>query len=161
VARHTDGMLLLVPADPLRPRRPDEHFAAEAGAAKNSGVDVALIVHDALADPGGAERAVARVPNACGMAIYRGWMLRADQYAALAAAPEARDVTLRTSAAQYRRAHELPGWHAALSPVTPPDVLRDQVVQPGAAREGPRRDQSSVRHVGRQRVVCLLTQLWL
>ena len=41
------------------------------------------------------------------------------------------------------------------------DVLRDLVVQPGAAREGRHRDQPSVRHVGRQRVVCLLTQLWL
>jgi hypothetical protein len=111
--------MLLVPADPLRPRRPDEHFTAEADAAKNAGVDVALIDHDALADPGGAERAVARVPNASGMAIYRGWMLRADQYTALAAALEARDVTLRTSAAQYQRAQELPGWHAALSLVTP------------------------------------------
>jgi ATP-grasp domain, R2K clade family 3 len=119
VARHADGMLLLVPADPLRPRRPDEHFAAEADAAKDGGLDVALIDHDALADPGGAARAVARVPNAGGTAIYRGWMLRADQYTALAAALEARDVTLRTSAAQYQRAHELPGWHAALSPVTP------------------------------------------
>ena len=119
MARHTDGMLLLVPADPLRPRRPDEHFAAEAAAAKDAGLDVALIDHDALADPGGAEQAVARVPNAGGTAIYRGWMLRADQYAALAAALEARDVALRTSAAQYQRAHELPGWHAALSPVTP------------------------------------------
>jgi hypothetical protein len=119
VARHTDGMLLLVPADPLRPRRPDEHFAAEAAAGKDAGLDVALIDHDALADPGGAEQAVARVPNAVGTAIYRGWMLRADQYAALAAALEVRRVTLRTSAAQYQRAHELPGWHAALSIVTP------------------------------------------
>jgi hypothetical protein len=108
VARHTDGMLLLVPADPLRPRRPDEHFAAEA-AARDAGLDVALIDHDALADPGGAEQAVARVPNAGGTATYRGWMLRAAQYAALAAALEARDVTLRTSPAQYRRAHEVPG----------------------------------------------------
>jgi ATP-grasp domain, R2K clade family 3 len=119
VTRHTDGMLLLVPCDPLRPRRPDKHYAAEAAAAKNAGLDVALIDHDALADPGGAERAVARVPNAGGTAIYRGWMLRADQYAALAAALEASDVPLRTSAAQYQRAHELPGWHAALSLVTP------------------------------------------
>jgi hypothetical protein len=119
VARHTDQVLLLVPADPLRPRRPDEHFAAEAAAAKDAGLDVALIDHDALADPDGAEPAVARVPNAAGTAVYRGWMLRADQYAALAAALQARDVTLRTSAAQYQRAHELPGWHAALSPVTP------------------------------------------
>ena len=119
MAHHTDGMLLLVPADPLRPRRPDEHFAAEAAAAKDAGLDVALIDHDALADPGRAERAVARVPNAGGTAICRGWMLRADQYAALAEALKTRDVTLWTSAAQYQRAHELPGWHAALSPVTP------------------------------------------
>jgi hypothetical protein len=117
MARHTDGMMLLVPADPLRPRRPDEHFAAEAAAGKDAGLDVALIDHDALADPAGTGRAVARVPNAGGMAIYRGWMLRADQYAALAAALEARSLTLRTSAAQYQRAHELPGWHAALSSV--------------------------------------------
>ena len=76
MVRHADRMLLLVPADPLRPRRPDEHFAAEAAAAKDAGLDVALIDHDALAGPGGAERAVARVPNAGGTAIYRGWMLR-------------------------------------------------------------------------------------
>ena len=28
-------------------------------------------------------------------------------------------MTLRTSAGQYRQAHELPGWYAALAPVTP------------------------------------------
>ncbi len=112
-------MLLLVPADPLRPRRPDEHFAAEAAAARDAGLDVALIDHDALANSGGAQRAAAHVPNAGGTAIYRGWMLRTDQYAALAAALATKEVTLRTSASQYQRAHELPGWHAALSPVTP------------------------------------------
>ena len=36
-------VLLLVPADPLRPRRADEHFAAEAAAASGAGHDVALI----------------------------------------------------------------------------------------------------------------------
>ena len=36
MARHTDGMLLLVPCDPLRPRRPDEHFAAEAAADRDA-----------------------------------------------------------------------------------------------------------------------------
>jgi hypothetical protein len=112
-------MLLLVPADPLRPRRADEHFAAEAAAARDAGVTVALIDHDALADPGEAERAVARVPGSDVPAVYRGWMLRASQYAALAAAMTARGVALRTSAAQYRQAHELPGWYHALTPVTP------------------------------------------
>jgi hypothetical protein len=34
-----------------------------------AGIAVALIDHDALADPGGAERAVARVPDAGGAAV--------------------------------------------------------------------------------------------
>jgi hypothetical protein len=80
---HTGVVLLLVPADPLRPRRADEHFAAEAAAARDAGITVAFIDHDALAGPGGAGRAVARFPDAGAAAVYRGWMLRAGQYAAL------------------------------------------------------------------------------
>jgi hypothetical protein len=122
VIAHTGVVLLLVPADPLRPRRADEHFAAEAAAARNAGHDVALIDHDALTEPDGAGRAVARVPDGGGLAVYRGWMLASGRYAALADALAARGVTLRASAAQYRRAHELPGWYPALAPVTPAAV---------------------------------------
>jgi ATP-grasp domain, R2K clade family 3 len=111
--------MLLLPADPLRPRRPDEHFAAEARAAAAAGLAVALIDHDTLAGPGDAEQAVAAVPRGRAEAVYRGWMLRSEQYAAFADALASRGVTLRTSAAQYRQAHELPGWYAALAPVTP------------------------------------------
>ncbi len=117
--RHTVAMMLLVPADSLGPRRPDEHFATEAGAAAGAGLKVALVDHDALTGPGGTQRAVSRVPGGVGEAVYRGWMLSSSQYAALAAALAARGVALRTSPAQYRRAHELPGWYPALVPVTP------------------------------------------
>jgi hypothetical protein len=111
-------VLLLVPADPLHPRRVDDHFAADAAAARAAGCDVALIDHGALTGPDGAAQAAARVPDG-GVAVYRGWMLSSAQYAALADAVTARGVTLRTSGAQYRRAHELPGWYQALAPVTP------------------------------------------
>ncbi|TVT18802.1 hypothetical protein FNH05_35350 [Amycolatopsis rhizosphaerae] len=47
-------MMLLVPADLLRPRRADDHFAAEADAAREAGVEVTLVDHDALTTPGGA-----------------------------------------------------------------------------------------------------------
>jgi hypothetical protein len=127
-------VLLLVPADPLRPRRADEHFAAEAAAARDAGITVALIDHDALADPGGAGLAVARVPDAGAAAVYRGWMLRAAQYAMLADALAARGVTLRTSAVQYRQAHELPGWYPALVPVTPQAAWTDGDGEPGFLR---------------------------
>ncbi len=111
-------MMLLVPADVLRPRRPDEHFAAEAEAARAAGIDVAVIDHDALSKPDGGEHAVSRVP-AGDDAIYRGWMLRSEHYATFAAALARRGVILRTNAEQYRRAHELPGWYSSLETLTP------------------------------------------
>jgi hypothetical protein len=101
-------VLLLVPADPLRPRRADEHFAAEAAAARDVGHDVALIDHDALTEPDGAGRAVARVPEGGGPAVYCCWMLASGRCTALADAVTAKGVTLLTSAARYRQAHELP-----------------------------------------------------
>ena len=118
-------VILLVPGDPLRVRRPDEHFADEAAAAVEAGVAVALVDHDALTEPewaGGVTRGVRRVPEGGGEAVYRGWMLRSEQYSAFAGALAGRGVTLRTGAADYQRAHELPGWYAALASVTPESV---------------------------------------
>lgn len=110
-------MLLLLPSDPLDPRRPDEHLQAEAAAARELGVPVALVDHDALTR-GRDEDVLRRVP-ADTDAVYRGWMLRSEQYTALDRLLRARDVTLRTSPEQYRRAHELPGWAGPLAEVTP------------------------------------------
>ncbi|MEU4425501.1 ATP-grasp domain-containing protein [Actinoplanes sp. NPDC024001] len=112
--------MLLFPADVMRPRRVDEHFAEEARAAREAGHPVALIDHDA-ASRGDAEAAVARVPAGDG-AVYRGWMLGAGHYAALVRALAGRGVSMRTSAEQYRRAHELPGWYAAIADQTPESV---------------------------------------
>ncbi|MBT0768468.1 hypothetical protein KIH74_06000 [Kineosporia sp. J2-2] len=114
-------MILLLPADPLRPRRPDGHFAAEAGRARENGLAVALVDHDELTRPHGAGPAIARVPRG-GLALYRGWMLSSRQYEAFAQALRERDVTLVTDPARYRRAHELPGWYEALREVTPRTV---------------------------------------
>ncbi len=119
--REDAGMMLLIPSDVLRPRRPDEHFAPEAEAARAAGIEVALVDHDALVAPEGAARAVARVPQG-GEAVYRGWMVSAERYAAFDAALARRGITLRTGTEQFRRAHELPGWYADLRTVTPPSV---------------------------------------
>jgi hypothetical protein len=117
-------MMVLIPADVLRPRRPDEHFAAEAHAARSAGLDVALVDHDALRADGGARRAVAAVPGSAAgqVAVYRGWMLSSTRYAAFAEALTERNVQLRTAPEQFRRAHELPGWYPALADVTPRSV---------------------------------------
>jgi hypothetical protein len=121
VPRHPGAVLLIVPRDPLRPRRPDAHFAAEADAARAAGCAVALVDHDELARGGDADRATAAVP-ADTDAVYRGWMLDSGRYAALADALAARGTALRTTATAYRRAHELPGWSAALAGVAPDAV---------------------------------------
>lgn len=108
--RHNGAVILLVPASVLRPSRVDEHFAEEAAAARALGWDVGLIDHD-------AQTVSRRAP--AGTAIYRGWMLRSEQYATLAERAAAQGITLRTSAAQYRDAHELPGWIDRLGAHTP------------------------------------------
>ncbi len=136
-------MLLLVPSDVLRPRRPDEHFAAEAAAARDAGWQVAVVDHDALARGGAGPDAVARVPGDDD-AVYRGWMLGAARYAALAALLAARGVTLRTGPEQYRRAHELPGWYATLAPVTPASVWTDGDARPDFERACRRIDGPAV-----------------
>lgn len=114
-------MILIVPHDVLRPRRPDDHFAAEADAARAAGCTVALVDHDALARGDDAARATSRVPAGAD-AVYRGWMLSGDRYAAFADALAAGGTALRTDAARYRRAHELPGWYETFAGVTPATV---------------------------------------
>ena len=113
-------MILLVPSDPLHPRRPDEHFAEEEEAARELGVRVELVDHDALTRPGGTNP-VARVAreDRRATAVYRGWMMRSEQYAAFAEALAEKNIALRTDPKQYQRAHELPGWYEALSSLTP------------------------------------------
>jgi ATP-grasp domain, R2K clade family 3 len=110
-------------SDPLNPRRVDEHFAAEARAVREGGGVVALIDHDALSR-GEADRAVERVASGFGAAWYRGWMVPADEYAALARALERRGANLMIGPGRYRAAHELPGWYSSFAAVTPASAWR-------------------------------------
>ncbi|QGV76910.1 ATP-grasp domain-containing protein [Streptomyces ficellus] len=128
------GATFIFCADPLRPRRTDPHFADEARAARALDRPVALIDHDALVS-GDATAAVARVPEGSGAAWYRGWMLTAGQYGALYGALAARGVRLLTAPADYRRAHELPGWYAVFRAATPHSVRLPGA--PGTLPDGP------------------------
>lgn len=109
---------LLLPRDPLNPRRADPHFAREAVAARELGCAVAYLDHDA-AVRGDAAEAVARVPRDFGDVRYRGWMVTSGVYAALDGALRSRGARLLTSPAAYRSAHELPGWYAHFRELTP------------------------------------------
>jgi hypothetical protein len=109
---------LLMCGDPLRPARCDPHFAAQAAAARACGAAVVLLDHDALL-AGRVEEAVRRVPRDSGALWYRGWMIPAEAYADLAGALAERGARLLTAAAEYRLAHELPGWYRTFREVTP------------------------------------------
>ena len=111
-------MLLLVPHHPFDKRQPDEHFAPEAAAAKELGIDVALVDHDALLHPASVPRALRATPTSDD-ALYRGWMLRSEQYERFFEVAADNGVGLRTPPDAYRRSHELPGWYSALAQLTP------------------------------------------
>jgi hypothetical protein len=143
--RMPSGFAVLFCADPLRPTRPDEHFAAQAELVRALGGDVALIDHDALL-AGEATLAVRRVPADSGPWWYRGWMIPSGRYEQLAEALRRKGVELRVDPHQYRVAHELPGWFSSLGqvtpesvwlPWTPPAVPAERDVAPMAARLGP------------------------
>ncbi|MEY9968178.1 hypothetical protein ABIA33_006258 [Streptacidiphilus sp. MAP12-16] len=109
---------LLLCNDPLRPARCDPYFAAQAVVARQAGAAVALLDHDALL-AGRTDEAVRRVPRDLEPLWYRGWMIPTAAYADLDAALAARGVPLLTAPAQYRSAHELPGWYADFAEATP------------------------------------------
>lgn len=121
------GVLLLIPSDPHAPRRADEHFAPEASAAVELGLEVAFIDHDALC-AGVAEAAVRRVSFE-GEALYRGWMVRPEEYSALAGALAVRQVGLMS-----------PTRAAPCPRITPP---RPTTTVPASRRQQP--DGSTVR----------------
>ncbi|GAA2091044.1 ATP-grasp domain-containing protein [Actinomadura alba] len=114
-------LTILFCADPLTPRRADPHFGREAATVNAGGGTVALIDHDAL-QRGDAAGAVRRVPKDLGPAWYRGWMVTSAEYTALAKALKDRGTTLLTLPEDYRRAHELPGWHDTFAGLTPHSV---------------------------------------
>ena len=112
---------ILMCADPLNPKRVDEHFAREAEAVRALGGSLALIDHDAL-QRGDAAEAVRRVPRDLGTVWYRGWMATAGQYAALTAALGAKNIAMAVPPDGYQKAHELPGWYDTFAGVTPASV---------------------------------------
>ncbi|MEV6263064.1 ATP-grasp domain-containing protein [Streptomyces sp. NPDC051784] len=119
--------------DPLRPRRTDPEFTREAAAARRAGARISLIDHDALL-AGDAAGAVDGVPRESGSYRYRGWMVPSGRYAELERALADRGCSLRTGRADYRAAHELPGWYEVFEELTPRTVWRP--LSPGEALPG-------------------------
>lgn len=111
-------------ADPLTPTAPDAMYAAEAAAVAHAGgavdlIDFEQLVHDR--NPRAATRRVfaADPPE---LAIYRGWMLRPDQYLQLYDALSAKGLHLINTPAAYRHCHYLPESYPIIATATPKTV---------------------------------------
>lgn len=116
-------MQLVFCADPLDLSQPDPAFAHEVQAAQELGAQTSLISFEALAYEGNAEKAVRRVRvDGSVLAMYRGWMLRPERYAALYEALGRRRVQLINDPAAYRQCHYLPESYPLIEGHTPKTV---------------------------------------
>lgn len=117
-------MLLIYCADPLHPGQPDSAYQEEVAAAKAAGLAYELVSYEALVDDNDAKSAVRRIPEQSPRvtAIYRGWMLRPEQYTRLYDALATKGVRLINDPTAYRHCHYLPEWYPQLDGYTPRSV---------------------------------------
>jgi hypothetical protein len=109
-------MRILYPSDPSNAKAPDDLFAAEYNAASAIGLPLSLFSFEDLV--AGAFRA--RPLLATGEEVlYRGWMLAAERYPALANAIRAQGARPFIEPEQYTLCHHLPKWYPLLIELTP------------------------------------------
>lgn len=105
----------LYPSDPLRTKRPDEFYAEEMAAVRASGFDASVFSLEEF--QAGSFQATPALPTAT--VIYRGWMLSASDYGALAASILERSAQPLTDLPTYLATHHLPNWYPSLADFTP------------------------------------------
>jgi hypothetical protein len=131
-------------ADPLSPRKVDPTFAVDAEAARDASLTCVTLDHDHLdnrINPAAAIRSMRAVEP--GVAVYRGWMMRAEAYEALYHALIERQVRLITSPSAYIACHHAIGsypklkkWMAETSWVACDPIHDAQAVQAALAVHG-------------------------
>ena len=114
-------MLILFCADPLTPRRPDSAFETEVAAGRELGIQRSVVDFEALLAGGDPCRAVPmQEPGTLG--IYRGWMLRPEQYTRLYEGLQERGITLVNDPTAYRHCHHLPESYSVIEGLTPRSI---------------------------------------
>lgn len=117
-------MKIILCSDPFAPTRVDDSYADEAQAAREAGLPYELINFEALVHHGKPDSAVRRVKPALEpeLALYRGWMLRPDEYQQLYAALQQRKLHLINSPDAYLHCHYLPESYPVIAAHTPATV---------------------------------------
>lgn len=104
----------IFPRDLLMPKHPDRMFADQFHALVDAGFSASLFDSTALSDA----RFRVTVP-AHSTVIYRGWMLKKNEYEMLVKAIETCSATALTPTDRYLASHHLPNWYPLISDLTP------------------------------------------
>src|SRR5688572_29592236 len=117
-------MRLLFCSDPLNSRQTDPAFGAEVAAAESLGLPTASVDFEALVNEGDPQAAVRRVPKESTptLGLYRGWMLKPQQYGSLYDALLEKGIRLINDPQQYLHCHHLPESYALIEGHTPKSV---------------------------------------
>src|SRR5438552_599113 len=110
--------------DPLQPRKPDEAYRAEVDAADAAGLNHVLVNYKVLVHENDPARAVRRVPQQERpiLGIYRGWMMRPNDYAQMESVLREKNIHLINDAEAYRHCHHLPESYSVIEGVTPKSI---------------------------------------
>lgn len=109
----------LFPSDPFDPRAIDVEFADQANALQDAGFSVAVWqpetnrIRFSQLRPINGEQAV----------VYRGWMLKEDEYDRLVQAVTAYDAKLLTDKNAYLATHHIPNWYPLVSDLTAETIV--------------------------------------
>ncbi len=102
------------PRDSAEPARPEEMFADQWSALMQAGFSASLCSDAVLA----GAKPLRNVPPGS-VVVYRGWMVKGEEYEALARAIEQCGAKAFTNPQEYLAAHHLPNWYPLLSDLTP------------------------------------------
>lgn len=111
---------IMFPASTSNPRNPDAAFEAECGSAKQAGFDTCFLGLETFfgADP--SIRGLTE--DGVGSVLYRGWILKEDDYSRVDLTAKGRDRTLVTTPEQYLYAYHFPNWYQDIASYTPKSV---------------------------------------
>src|SRR5438876_10574804 len=94
------------PRDSAAPASPEEMFADQWAALTKAGFSASLCSDAVLA----GTKALRNLPSGC-QVVYRGWMVKGEEYAALVRAIERSGANAFISPQEYLATHHLPNWY--------------------------------------------------
>lgn len=116
-------MKILFCSDPLDSKVIDQEYEQEYKCARTLGMDVHMISLESVLD-GELSKAVKRIPTfeTPERFIYRGWMLKPNDYEKLYYALKQKNAVLINSPTEYRNGHYFPYSYEAIKTATPQSI---------------------------------------